>query len=297
MNVLLTGANSYIGIHLIPVLLDQGHHVTCLVRDKAHFLKYNSNAGTVDIVEGDLLRGLKPGTLPRDIDAAFYLVSTFSQTSGFAGLEALSAQHFVDSVKITRCKQILTISDIYQEGSELDLSRRHVEQILGDTSVPVTYFKTAMIVGPGSIAAEMFKALTDNDPIVISQNWTQTKSQPIALADVLGYLEGSMLNEQTYGKLFELGGPEVLVFKQMLLTYIAIFKDQKPRLMAVPYVSSQLSSYLLNLLTPISFTMAKSLVESLKFDTVVKDDAISSIISRKRTSFKQALQQLNPVMQ
>jgi uncharacterized protein YbjT (DUF2867 family) len=291
MKVLLTGVNSYIGLNLIPALLENGHQVVCIVRDKDHFIKNNKFSERVTLLKGDLLRIQSMEALPVDIDGAYYLTNTKVQTSAFAGLEALCAQNFIEAIGKTNCTQIITISEINKEGSALDYSRRHVEQILSQANVALTVFKTNMVIGPGSIAIEMFKALTESNPVIIARNWSKTHSQPIALIDVLAYLELSLLNRKTFNGSFELCGPEVLNYKQMLLNYGEIFKTQRPRIVSVPYVSSKLSLYLLNLLTPISFTMANNLIESLKYDTICKDNSIKEIIPRDCLTFKKALKQ------
>ena len=289
MKVLLAGANSYIGARLIPVLLDKGHEVVCLVRDKNHFCKQNPFAHKVTLIGGDLLRAKSIERFPGGIDAAFYLVSTFSQTSGFAALDALSAQNFAEMLNEVSCRQVITLGDINSDVTASGQSRMNVEDILADGRAALTVLNTAMIIGEGSTSLKMFDILTSKTPVVLAQNWAKVRVQPIATTDVLTYLEGCLMNKNTYNQKFDIGGPEVLLFRQMLLVYLAIYKDFKPSIVTLPFLTAQLSSHLLNLLTPVSYPEAQTLIENLKNDMVCRDNSINDIIDHHCLSFKQAL--------
>jgi uncharacterized protein YbjT (DUF2867 family) len=295
MKVLLAGANSYIGARLIPTLLDKGHEVICLVRDKDHFFKTNPLAGMVTVISGDLLRRQSIERFPAGIDAAYYLVNSFTQTSGFSALGVLSAQNFMEALERISCRQIITLSDIQNHTTASADARIRVENILSDGKSALTVLNTTMIVGEGSTAMEMFYALTAKVPIVLAQNWAKTRMQPIATSDVLGYLESVLMNKLAYNRKFDIGGPEILAFKQMLLTYIAIYKDFKPSVVTLPFLTSQISSSLLNTLTPVSYPEAQTLVENLKSDTICRDDSIKEIIPRQCLTFKRALRLVHNV--
>ena len=289
MKVLLAGANSYIGTRLIPVLIEKGHEVVCLVRDKSHFYKTNPYSRAVTMIGGDLLRRQSIESLPNDIDAAYYLVNTLTQTSEFAALGALSAQNLMEALVQTDCRQIITLSDINDNGPGGIMARRQVENILGSGRPKLTVLNSTMIVGAGSTALQMFNTLTSKTPILIPQNWIKTHLQPIATIDVLKYLEACLLNENTFNNRFDIGGPEMLLFKQMLLMYIAIYKNFKPSIVILPFLTAQLSSHLLNTLTPVSYPEAQSVIETLKHDTVCADKSIKNIIPMQCLTFKQAL--------
>ncbi|HTD98725.1 MAG TPA: NAD(P)H-binding protein [Mucilaginibacter sp.] len=288
MKVLLAGANSYIGKRLIPVLLEKGHEVICLVRDKKIFLQQNDHE-RLRVIEGDLLRQRSIGSFPGDIDAAYYLVNSLTQTLGFAALEALSAQNFVDALDRTGCRQILTITEISNDLSDSAISRINVENILSNARAELTILQTTMIVGSGSVALELFNALTKKSPIVLVRNWTKALTQPIYTGDVLGYLESSLLNKNTYNHIFDIGGPEVLPFKQMLLIYLAMFKDFKPSIVTLPFLNDKLTSYLLNMLSPVSYPTSQTLIDNLKNDTICHDNSILDIIPRQCLTFKESL--------
>jgi uncharacterized protein YbjT (DUF2867 family) len=295
MKVLLTGANGYIGARLIPALLEQGHEVVCLVRDKKLFEKQSPYAGQLSTITGDLLRNRSMEPLPDDIDAAYYLVNALPQTSGFAGLEALSAENFIEAVNQTHCKQIISLSEIDDHLGQAGLSRQHVEDVLRQGNAAITILKSTMIIGPGSIATELLEGLTKKSPIIIATNWAKAQEQPISTQNVVAYLVGCLLNEDTFNSEFHISGPDVLTFKQMLLMYGEVCRQRKVKIVTVPQVSSALSSYWLNYLTPISYSHAKTLVENLRFDLVSRDDAIQAIIPMQLQSLKEALLQSMPV--
>ena len=289
MKVLLAGANSYIGTRLIPVLIEKGHEVVCLVRDKGHFYKNNPYSRAVSIIGGDLLRRQNIEPLPVDIDAAYYLVNTLTQTSEFAALGALSAQNLMEALEQTNCRQIITLRDINDNGRGGIMARKQVESILGKGKPKLTVLNATMIIGQGSTALQMFNTLTSKTPILIPQNWIKTHLQPISAIDVLTYLEACLLNEKTYGKKFDIGGPEVLLFKQMLLMYIAIYKNFKPSIVILPFLTAQLSSHLLTTLAPVSYPEAQSVIETLKHNTICVDNSIKNVIPMQCLPFKQAL--------
>lgn len=291
MKVLLTGANGYIGTRLIPALLQKGCEVVCLVRDKELFRKQSPHADKVTLIAGDLLRTRSMEPLPEDIDAAYYLANAMVQTSGFAGLEALSAQNFVNAIDQTNCKQIISLSDIDDHLAGLGLSRQHVEEILSTADAAITILKTTMIIGQGSIATELLDGLTRKMPVIIASNWAKAQEEPIATCDVIKYLTGCLLNEKAYNSEFHISGPEIITFREMLNVYGEVCRQVKTKIVTVPQVSKALSSYWLNFLTPISYSHAKTLVENLKYDLISRDDAILKIVPMERLNLKQALQQ------
>ena len=289
MKVLLAGANSYIGTNLIPVLLQKGHQVVCLVRDPGHFRKSNNYSNAVTVISGDLLRRKSIAVLPEDIDAAYYLVNNFAQTSGFAALGAVSAQNFIEVVNDTDCRQIITLCDMNNHATDQVIAKSFIDDILSSGKPELTTLNATMIVGGGSMALALFNALTAKAPIIITQNWLKTHLQPIAISNVLEYMELCLLSEKTFNRKFDIGGPEVLLFKQMLLVYIAIFKDFKPSIIVLPFLSAQLSAHLLNTLTPESYPGAQSLVETLKYDSICRENRIRDIFPIQCITFKQSL--------
>jgi len=291
MKVLITGANGYIGTRLLPVLLEKGYEVVCLVRDKRRF-KENSDFGDkVKIITGDLLKGSSVEAFPTDIDAAYYLVHSMTGNAEFSQLEALSAHNFTQALDKTNCKQIIFLGGIVNDDnlSQHLQSRRHVEDVLREAKAPLTVLRAAIIIGSGSASFEIIRDLTEKLPIMTTPSWVKTKTQPIAIRDVLGYLEGVLLNESAYNQTFDIGGPDILSFKQMLLTYAKVRK-LKRKIIIIPFLPAKISSYWLYFVTSTSYSLAQNLVDSMKNETIVHDDnKIDEIVPRKCLTYEEAL--------
>ncbi|NNU33760.1 SDR family oxidoreductase [Mucilaginibacter sp. S1162] len=290
MKVLLAGANGYIGTRLIPVLLEQGHDLICLVRDKRRFHEQSDFSDKVTLIKGDLLKEAGVEAFPKDIDVAYYLVHSMSQDKNFAELEAQSAQNFVKQLDKTHCKQLIFLSGITNDDnlSEHLLSRRHVEDVLREAKAKLTVLRAAIIIGSGSSSFEIIRDLTEKLPIMTVPRWVHTKCQPIAIRDVLGYLYGVMLNEKAFDKTFDIGGPDILSFKDMILTYANV-RHLKRRIITIPFLSPKLSSYWLYFVTSVSYSLAQSLVDSMKNETIMKNHDIDKVVKRQCLTYREAL--------
>jgi uncharacterized protein YbjT (DUF2867 family) len=290
MKVLLAGANGYIGTRLIPVLLEKGHEVVCLVRDKRRFHEQSDFGDKVTLITGDLLREQSVEAFPQDIDAAYYLVHSMSQSADFAKLEALSAYNFIHALDKTNCRQTIFLSGITNDDnlSKHLESRRHVEDVLKEGKSALTVLRAAIIIGSGSASFEIIRDLTEKLPIMTVPRWVKTRCQPIAIRDVLGYLESVMLNEKTFNKTFDIGGPDILSFKDMMLKYAKV-RHLKRRIFIIPFLSPKISSYWLYFVTSTSYTLAQSLVNSMKNETIMRDHSIDDVVPRKCLTYEEAL--------
>jgi uncharacterized protein YbjT (DUF2867 family) len=290
MKVLLAGANGYIGTRLIPVLLGRDHDLVCLVRDKRRFHEQSDFSDKVTLIKGDLLKEANIDPFPKDIDVAYYLVHSMSQDKDFARLEALSAKNFVKQLDKTHCKQVIFLSGITNDDnlSEHLLSRRNVEDVLREAKAKLTVLRAAIIIGSGSSSFEIIRDLTEKLPIMTVPRWVYTKCQPIAIRDILGYLSGVMLNEKAMDKTFDVGGPDVLSFKDMMLTYAKV-RHLKRRIITIPFLSPKLSSYWLYFVTSVSYSLAQSLVDSMKNETIMKNHDIDEVVKRKCLTYREAL--------
>jgi len=290
MKVLLAGANGYIGTRLIPVLLEKGHDVVCLVRDKRRFHEHSDFSKRVTLINGDLLKEADIEAFPEDIDAAYYLVHSMSQAQDFAALEVLSAYNFIQALDKTNCRQTIFLSGITNDENlsrHLE-SRRHVEDVLKEGKAALTVLRAAIIIGSGSASFEIIRDLTEKLPIMTVPRWVNTRCQPIAIRDVLGYLEAVMLNPKTFNKTFDIGGPDILSFKDMMLVYAKVRK-LKRHIFIIPFLSPKISSYWLYFVTSTSYTLAQSLVNSMKNETIMKDHAIDDIVPHKCLTYEEAL--------
>jgi uncharacterized protein YbjT (DUF2867 family) len=295
MKILLTGSTGYIGRRLLPVLLDAGHRVVCLVRqrrklDLAVFTP--AQRQLIEVVEGDLLEGQSPDAIPKDIHVAFYLVHSMSGGSAdFQQSEATSAGNFVSMVNGTSAQQIIYLGGIVNdEGLSQHLtSRKGVEDILAKSTVPLTVLRAAIIIGSGSASFEIIRDLVEKLPLMVAPRWLKTRCQPIAIRNVLEYLVGVMLKPEALGQTFDIGGTEILTYKEMLLTYAHV-RQLKRTIITVPVLTPRLSSLWLALVTSTSYALARALVGSMTNEVVAQDERIRAIVDTKLFSYTEALQ-------
>jgi uncharacterized protein YbjT (DUF2867 family) len=291
MKILLTGANGYIGTRLLPVLLELGYEVICMVRDKRRFALESAFGDKVQIITGDLLDPETLKNIPEDIEAAYYLVHSMSSSGDdFANLELQSAQNFANQIKQTNCKQIIYLTGIVNDDqlSKHLSSRLAVEDELKKTGIAYTILRAAIIIGSGSASFEIIRDLAEKLPVMVAPKWVKTKCQPIAIRDVLAYLSGVLQNEKAYYQVFDIGGPDVLSYKQMLLQY-AESRGLKRWIITVPVLTPKLSSLWLNLVTAVPYSLARSLVDSMKNEVVCQNDSIKEVVSKSCLTYKEAL--------
>jgi uncharacterized protein YbjT (DUF2867 family) len=291
MKVLLAGANGYIGTRLIPVLLENEYEIVCLVRDKRRFHEQSDYSTHVTLLTGDLLNADSIESFPEDIDAAFYLVHSMAQNKDFAELEANSSGNFIKALDKTKCRQIIYLSGITNDGnlSKHLKSRRHVEDVLREGKAALTVLRASIIIGSGSSSFEIIRDLTEKLPLMTVPRWVNTKCQPIAIRDVLAYLEGVLLNKKAFNRTFDIGGPDILTFKQLMLIYAKQRKLDR-HIITIPFLSPKISSYWLYFVTSTSYQLAQSLVDSMKNETIVKDDSINEVVPRKCLTYSEALE-------
>lgn len=276
MTILITGATGYIGRRLIPVLLEQGHELICCVRNQSRF-ESDYRDGRVHIVEIDFLDTGTTPPLTKEIDVAFYLIHSMSSAIGrFEDEEARAANNFLHFLESSSCKQIIYLSGIVNE----DILSRHlasrfaVENILRSGTIPVTVLRAGIVVGSGSASFEIVRDLVEKLPLMIAPKWLKTKCQPIAVRNVIQFLIGIMLRESVYNKDYDIGGPEVLTYEQMLMQYAAV-RGLRRLIITVPVMSPRLSSYWLFFITSTSYTLAVNLVESMKINIIARPNTLA----------------------
>ncbi|MDF1812359.1 MAG: SDR family oxidoreductase [Verrucomicrobiales bacterium] len=294
MHILLTGANGYIGLRLLPSLLDQGHHVTCLVRDKRRFPMLDFEGKNISFCEADLLDPDSLQSIPRDIDAAFYLVHSMGSGSGkFPELESRCAANFATALEQTNASQVVYLSGIIPSGPESKTSshlrsRAKVEEILRSGTVPLTTLRAPIIVGSGSASFEIIRDLVEKLPVMIAPKWLRTKCQPIAISNVITYLTGVICHPDTTGKSFDIGGPDVLTYRDMLLEY-AKERNLTRFIIPVPVLTPRLSSYWLFFVTSTSFPLARALVDSMKHDVVCSENTIRDLVPQDLLTYRESI--------
>lgn len=281
MKILLTGVTGYIGKRLLPVLIGHGHHIVCCVRDKRRFSVSREWVNQIDIIEVDFLKVETLQSIPDNFDAAYYLIHSMSGSDkSFDKLEALSANNFVDTFRKKSVKQVIYLSGIVNESklSKHLESRKQVEKILSSGNFPLTTLRAGIIVGSGSASFEIIRDLVEKLPIMVTPSWLNTKSQPIAVRDVISFLTGVLRNKKTFNKSYDIGGPDVLTYKQMLLSYANV-RGLKRHIFIVPVMTPRLSSYWLYFVTATSYHLAVNLVNSMKIEVICKPNSLSKMLN------------------
>jgi uncharacterized protein YbjT (DUF2867 family) len=269
--LLVSGATGYIGGRLVPRLLGAGHEVRCLVREKAH-LQSRSWHDEVEVVQGDVL---EPGSLKGALDGvhtAYYLIHAMGASErGFEDRDRAAARNFAAAAREAGVAHLVYLGGLGHPGSlskHLE-SRQETGRILAESGIPTTEFRAAIIVGSGSLSFEMIRYLTERLPVMITPKWVSTRVQPIAVRDVLGYLEHALSRVPKGHHIVEIGGPDVLSYREMMFGY-ARARGLRRVMIPVPVLTPRLSSYWVNLITPIPASMARPLIEGLSSEVIVR---------------------------
>ena len=295
MKILLTGATGYIGRRLLPVLVGAGHHVICLVRDQRRFDWEDFSEDflkQVTIIEVDLSDPSTFASVPTDIDAAYYLVHSMSSSNpNFTEMEATSAANFVSLINTTTAKQIIYLSGIVNDADLSDhlLSRKNVEEVLKQANAPLTVLRAAIIIGSGSASFEIIRDLVEKLPVMVAPKWLKTRCQPIGIRNVIEYLQGILLKPESYHQIFDIGGTEILTYKQMLYGF-ARMRGLKRLIITIPVLTPKLSSLWLVFVTSTTYSLARSLVNSMRNEVICNDTRIQQIVPTKILSYEESLQ-------
>lgn len=271
--VLVTGATGYVGGRLVPRLLDAGYHVRVLVRDPSR-LQGRPWSGDVEVVRGDVL---KPETLPAamaGVDSAYYLVHSMRGATSSHDRDLSAASHFGAAARRGGVRRIIYLGGLGDPESDLSqhMRSRHLTgDILRDSDVPVTEFRCAAIVGSGSASFEIIRYLTERLPITLVPGWVRTRVQPIAIRDVLSYLVAALQVPESSGKIIEIGGADVLTYRDMLKEY-ARARGLMRVVSPVPWLGLDLASYWVHLITPVPADIARPLIAGLRNEMVVRDN-------------------------
>ncbi|MDP2890979.1 MAG: SDR family oxidoreductase, partial [Bacteroidota bacterium] len=266
--------------------------VVCCVRDKKRFPSEGIYLHPgISLLEVDFLKGIPSSELIKDIDVAYYLIhSMSSNTADFEKLEAISAENFIRLVQQTPARQIIYLGGITNEEilSQHLASRKNVEVILCKGDIPLTTIKAGIIVGSGSASFEIIRDLVEKLPLMITPRWLDTKCQPIAIRNVLEFLSGVLLKPETFNQSYDIGGPDVLTYKEMLLQFAAV-RGLKRYIYTVPVMTPRLSSYWLYFVTSTSYKLAVNLVHSMKIEVVANDNRLEKLLGIETIAYKDAV--------
>ncbi|WP_339786293.1 SDR family oxidoreductase [uncultured Imperialibacter sp.] len=291
MRILLTGATGYIGKRLLPALVSNGNEVICCVRDAKRFNPPKQLNGHIEVVEVDFLKKDTLKNIPDDIDAAYYLIHSMSGSSGkFNELESESAHNFNEAVAGKKIEQVIYLSGIVNEDtlSKHLASRKEVENILSQGNFALTTLRAGIIVGSGSASFEIIRDLVEKLPVMVTPRWLNTRCQPVGITDVILFLSNVLHNKATYNDHYDIGGPDVLTYKEMLLGF-AKARKLKRWIFTLPIMTPKLSSYWLFFVTSTSYRLAVTLVDSMKVEVVCSDDRLARLLGIKTISYAESL--------
>jgi len=293
VKILLSGSTGYIAQRLLPVLLDNGHEVVCCVRDVKRFNSEKYHSSSISVIEVDFLKPETLKNIPSDIDAAYYLIHSMSTSTGdFEKMEGTSAVNFKNSVQLTNARQVIYLSGIVNVEilSKHLNSRSNVEKILGAGSYSLTTLRAGIIIGSGSASFEIIRDLVEKLPVMIAPRWLETNSQPIAIRNVIEFLYGVLLNEKTFNKSFDIGGPDIMTYKQMLLGFAKV-RGLRRWIGIVPIMTPKLSSYWLYFITSTTYSLAQNLVDSMKVEVICKENNLKEILGITPISYEDAIKE------
>ncbi len=276
--ILVTGATGYIGGRLIPNLLDAGYRVRCLVRDPNR-LQGRPWQDRVEIVAGDVLQVETLVPALTGTEAAYYLIHSMAGGDDFHARDVTAATNFAVAAEQASVQRIIYLGGLAESSPELSehlRSRQQSGDALRSGSVPVTEFRAGVIVGSGSLSFEMIRYLTERVPVMICPRWVYTRTQPIGIREVLEYLVAALKVPQSSGQIVEIGGAEIVTYGEMMLLYAEVRGLQR-WMIQVPVLTPRLSSYWVNLVTPIPAVIARPLIEGLRNENIVHDNSATRL--------------------
>ena len=271
--IAVTGSTGYVGGRLVPRLLESGYRVRCVTRSKES-LANRSWSNQVEIVEADLQNKSQTLIALADADRAFYLVHSMTAQRNFAEAEENMASVFAEAANESNLKQIVYLGGLGEDNLEKSLhlqSRHNVGKILAAGRTPVSELRAAVIIGSGSASFEMLRSLVEVLPIMVVPRWvTKTQCQPISIGDVLENLLHVLDTNDPKNHILEIGGPEVVTYREMMHAYTRVAGLRRRVILPVPVLTPRLSSHWVNLVSPLPFTLARALIDSLTTDVVVQ---------------------------
>ena len=292
MRILLTGATGYIGGRLGPLLIDAGHQVRCLSRSPEK-LRDVEWARSAEVVHGDALDRSDLARALEGVDLVYYLVHSIGGATEFESTDRLAATNLAETAAEAGVARIIYLGGLEppadEEASPHLASRSEVGQILLDGDVPAVVLQAGVIIGSGSASFEMLRYLTERLPVMVTPRWVNSEVQPIAVRDVLSYLLGAADLPAATNRRFDIGGPDVLTYREMMQRYAAIAGLRRRVIIPVPVLSPWLSSQWVNVVTPVPKSLAQPLIESLRNSVRTKESDISAVVPIEPISFDESV--------
>lgn len=298
LRILVTGATGFIGNRIVKRLLADGHYkVRCMTRNPENIYElFNLSGDIVEVVKADASNYLELVEALKEVDIAFYLIHSMEGSTKkwqeFSTRDRIAAENFAKAASQTNTKRIIYLSGLidmkHKDLSEHMQSRKEVGDILRTSKAEVTIFRAAVILGQGGGSFQMLQYLVERLPVMVCPKWVLTKSQPISVDDVVTYLIKSLELEDTANKDFDIGGPEILSYLDMMKRYSAIL-NKSLKIVIIPFLTPRLSSYWVDLITPVKVSLARPLIDSLKHEAIVHDNEIQKLIPIKLMNFEESI--------
>ena len=289
-NILVTGSTGFIGSRLVKRLISLGYTISALTRKKIE------NTQNVKYIQADVLKEDELTNALSGIEVAYYLLHSMEggkkQWKNFAQREKIQAQNFLKAATSAGVKRIIYLGGLVNESLELSQhmqSRKDVGDILASGNIPVTQLRASLIIGAGGGSYAMLRYLVERLPLMVCPKWVKSLAQPIAVDDVIDYLVGCMEHSETSGKTYDIGGPEQLTYEKLMRVYAA-FLNRNLIVIEIPFLTTRLSSYWVDLITPVKASLARPLIDSLVHDTICRDDSITKIIPLELKSVKESIE-------
>ena len=299
LRILVTGATGFIGSRIVKRLLaTNGHYkVRCMTRNPEIIYElFNLSGNIVEVVKADASNYLELVEALKEVDVAFYLIHSMEGSTKkwqeFSKRDRIAAENFAKAASQTNTKRIIYLSGLidmkHKDLSEHMQSRKEVGDILRTSKAEVTIFRAAVILGQGGGSFQMLQYLVERLPVMVCPKWVLTKSQPISVDDMVTYLIKSIELEDTSNNDFDIGGPEILTYLDMMKRYSAIL-NKSLKIVIIPFLTPRLSSYWVDLITPVKASLARPLIDSLKHEAVVHDNEIQKLIPIKLMNFEESI--------
>jgi len=289
--ILLTGATGYVGKRLIPPLIEAGHKIICCVRDKSRMPFSKKVLDKIELLEIDFLNPPPLESFPKEIDAAYYLIHSMnSSVKKFNDLDSRAAENFKEYMNKTSVQHVVYLSGIANANklSKLLASRKNVENILSSGNFNLTVLRTGIIVGSGSASFEIIRDIVEKFPIVFVPPWISTRSEPISMKDVKSFLLKVLFKEECYNNSFDIGGPKILTYKEILKRYAEV-RELRRIFITCPFLTTKISAYALYLGTSVSYSMALNMTNTMKTEIICRDKELEKIVDIEPIDLKSAI--------